>query len=73
MCLGHWNQVSFRATADFASGPAASDRERLTQIGHSRFTTTWRPSIRLLRMIHDMREEADRLTDNGGQRLVPRQ
>jgi hypothetical protein len=31
MCLGHWNQVSFRATADFASGPAASDRERLTQ------------------------------------------
>jgi len=34
MCLGHWNQVSFRATADFASGPAASDRERLTLTGH---------------------------------------
>ena len=26
MCLGHWNQVSFWATADFASGSTASDR-----------------------------------------------
>jgi hypothetical protein len=28
MChrLGHWNQVSFRTTADLASGSAASDR-----------------------------------------------
>jgi hypothetical protein len=34
MCLGHWNQVSFRATADFASGSMASDRQRLTQSEH---------------------------------------
>ena len=41
-------------------GFAPTGKRRLctahTQIGHSRFTTTWRPSIRLLRMIHDMRE-----------------
>jgi hypothetical protein len=28
--LGHWNQVSFLAIADFASGSAANDLSRLT-------------------------------------------
>jgi hypothetical protein len=33
MChqIGHWNQVGFRAKADFASGPAANDPQRLTR------------------------------------------
>ena len=30
--LGHWNQVSFLAIADFASGSAANDLSRLTQM-----------------------------------------
>jgi len=32
--LGHWNQVSFLAIADFASGSAANDLSRLTQCEH---------------------------------------
>jgi hypothetical protein len=31
--LGHWNQVSFLAIADFASGSAGSDGSRMTQGG----------------------------------------
>jgi hypothetical protein len=34
--LGHWNQVSFLAIADFASGSAANDLSSLTRTGHSR-------------------------------------
>ena len=32
--LGHWNQVSFLAIADFASGSAANDLSRLTHNRH---------------------------------------
>jgi hypothetical protein len=32
--LGHWNQVSFLAIADFASGSAGSDGSRMTHRGH---------------------------------------
>jgi len=35
--LGHWNQVSFLAIADFASGSAANDLSRLTQLRHRGF------------------------------------
>ena len=34
--LGHWNQVSFLAIADFASGSAGSDGSRMTQTGPQR-------------------------------------
>ena len=36
MChpIRHWNQVGFRAKADFASGPAANGLERLIQGRH---------------------------------------
>jgi hypothetical protein len=33
--LGHWNQVSFLAIADFASGSAGSDGSRMTHNGQS--------------------------------------
>jgi hypothetical protein len=32
--IRHWKQVSFRDIADFASGPAASERSRMTRNRH---------------------------------------
>jgi hypothetical protein len=32
--LAHWNQVSFLAITDFASGSAGSDGSRMTLTGH---------------------------------------
>jgi hypothetical protein len=39
--LGHWNQVSFLAIADFASGSAGSDGSRMTHTRHTRLVQFW--------------------------------